>query len=132
MNPTTSWVLLGATGGLIIGMGVAVMIARHFLVLGWEQSRDDSVLTPRGNVGRLPKGRMPAKHRQGVRRAEDIEDTSTLVPVRDGYLFTHGDTGPLRVKPEWPEDMPDDERQWINEDSRRADTVDAADRGEHQ
>jgi len=54
MTDAFGWILLGAFGGMVIGMLLAASIAQRFLLLGREERDRYRALDPEDTAGRLP------------------------------------------------------------------------------
>ena len=130
------WLLLGYIGGMCAGMFLAAAIARHFLLLGREERDRYRDADPDDRIGRLPSEMddEPADLTLGrLHSAEDAAEITASLP-----LIAPDDSWPrqqlrsLAVRPQWPDDMPDEERLSISEGRRHDWAVDAADRGGHQ
>ena len=112
------------TGAVLLTIVATGMVAGYCFRLGREAGRDEADTERRHGEGDLSTVRKPPRLRSG----EDAADiTSTLVPLRDDYLFTHGDTGTS-----CPDDMELGERESVVVDSNTERTADAADRGGNQ
>lgn len=82
--------VLVALGAFLAGCGVTAFVARYFLLLGWEQGRDDRALDPGEVTGSLETvGESSGKH--ALPDWPATENTERFEPVRVPAVLSEQD-----------------------------------------